>query len=159
MATPGPKPTPSAQATGEDKPAPGNATLDVRKPADLSPEGEELWDVIVPALRDMGALVESDLPMLVELVEALGLARAYRRRLAEVRQQDSVTEYDRNGHPYEVAPLDSKVVKRLRAGWKQAMDTAHKLAAEFGLTPSERMRMGLMQVQGESLAAALRGDE
>lgn len=157
MGTPGAKPKLSAQRTSDDGKHPPGRVIEVTPPPELSPEAEEIWPVVVDDLASKGALIPADLPMLTEWVEAIALARAYRRRLTEVRKQDTVTEYDRNGNPHQVPPLDSKVVKRLRAGWKQAMDTVKSIAGDFGLTPADRMRLGLMDAAkgNVSLADAL----
>lgn len=109
-------------------------------PVPLSDTAQEVWDVLVPDLAGTGVLRESDAVLLTELVEAIALSRWFRQELqAEMR----------NGG------ADTPEAKRLRAGWAQAAKLAWSMAAEFGVSPVARVRLGLAKVQGASLLAVM----
>lgn len=159
MATPGGKPSLTrVAAEGNDVPdrTPPGEVIDIARPDGLLSEGgQEVWDTIVPTMASSGALMTTDLPMLVEMVEALALAKHYREALQEGIDRGTATEHNRSGVPYEVDFLGSPTEKRLRAGYVAAIGTAEKLASEFGATPTARARLGIASVQAKSLIEAL----
>ena len=113
-------------------------------PADISEAAREMWDLITPDLVEHKLLKPSDLPLLIEMVEALALAKRFRERL--------LTEMDGMNDPAEV--------KRLRTAWVDALRSASSLAGDFGIGPVARVRLGLTKLQGASLQdliAARRG--
>lgn len=164
MGTRGRKPSRETARTSPvkgKKTPPGTRMDDFPAPADISASGAELWDELVPSLARMGALMASDRPLLAEMVESVALARDYRKALRKAWDAGDVTEIDRNGKEYTTPFPGSKTEQRLRAGYVQSMSTAEKLAAEFGLTPTSRMRLGLMQAAGHKTLGEIlnEGDE
>lgn len=113
----------------------------VQPPEILTPEGQAVWDTLLPDLISMGAFRESDVLLLTELCETLAEAQAFRRQLRD--------EPDKS----------SPEAKRLRAGYLQSMKLVMSIAGEFGISPVARLRLGLMRIQGSSLLEALAGDE
>lgn len=154
--------TPSRLAAKDDDRAVGNRrppgrTVDLPVPEDLPESAVPVWERIVPMLSEMGVLVESDQDLLRELVESLALARRYRAEERRLLDKGTVTEYDRNGKPYEVSAAGSPQVKRIRKARADAMNEVLKLGPHFGLTPKSRLSMGLMQIKGQSLIEAISG--
>lgn len=159
MATRGGKPVLGrVAAEGGDVPDrhPPGEVMDVERPDELLSEGAlELWDTLVPTMARSGVLVVSDLPMLVEMVEAVAIAKQYREALQQGIRTGKAIEHSRDGTPYEVDFLGSPVEKRLRSGYVAAMGVAEKLATEYGVTPTARARLGVTQSQAKSLVDAL----
>lgn len=137
--------------------SPGHVLKIDSPPEDMEDEHElELWRSIVPVLNEMGALVRTDLELLRHLIESLALARRYRAEERRLLNEGTVTEYDRNGDPHEVPFIGSKVEKRIRASWSDYSSQAEKLASEYGLTPTARMRLGIAEAaQNVSFSDAL----
>lgn len=158
MATPGRKPDPASERIDPSKRrTPPGTVMEVKPPADLAPEAEDVWHSLVPLLADTGTLVPSDTVLLLELVETIALARIYRAKLWEGVRKGTVTEHDRNGDPHEVPFIGSKVEKRIRASWSDYSSQAERLASEYGLTPTARVRLGIAEAaQGVSFSEAMR---
>lgn len=157
---------------------PGQVIEAIAAPADLSRDAVPVWEAVVPWLCQRGALEDVDMVLLVELVELIGRARQYRHAidtmlrnkwlvlLDEDDDEDVDGETVRLDHRYsdellEALALASPRVKRLRSGYVECMRGAISLASSFGLTPTDRMRLGLTAggeagaSLGEIIAAAM----
>lgn len=88
-------------------------------PKHLSPYARAEWKRIMPGLIERGIVVRSDLSGLEELCTVRGLARTYTEALS-------------------ANPLDKVVFGMLN----RALQTARQLAAEYGLSPVSRARVG-----------------
>lgn len=88
-------------------------------PKHLSPYARAEWKRIMPGLVQRGIVTRSDLSGLEELCTVRGLARTYTEALT-------------------VNPLDKIVFGMLN----RALQTARQLAAEYGLSPVSRARVG-----------------
>lgn len=163
----GAKPNPLAE---RDVVPPGEV-LELRAPADLSDAARPVWDEVVPWLAAKGALVQVDVVLLVELVESIGLARRYRVALTELVTSGRLPGMDEDGAVVvqtlsgplaDALILGSPIAKRLRSGYVEALSRATSLASCFGLTPTDRVRLGLGtgrdqgQSLGEAIAAAIK---
>lgn len=134
-------------------------------PAELSPEGKEVWAVLVPDLEAQQLFRPSDVLMVVELCELLAEARRFRRRLDTLqRRMEELDEMDNEGRLAAYGELSAAfdaedrldgMLKRARTGWLQCLQRAQSLAGEFGVSPVARIRLGLLRVQGQSLLEAL----
>lgn len=91
------------------------------KPDWLSPEANELWDLIVPQLSGIATAV--DAAELAALCDWWALYRIARRTLAEISDRKSRSYYD------------AQIL--VGAAWKQFS----AIASKFGLTPSDRARL------------------
>jgi len=148
--------------------------LELSPPGDLSEQAAPVWAALVPYLCEKAVLVPADVPLLVELVETLGLARQYRRALQRLVASPWLLGLDPDsddssivGLPadaLEALALATPAVKRLRSGYVECMARASSLASCFGLTPTDRIRLGvasgrdggatLQDVIGEALRLA-----
>lgn len=159
MSTPGGKPAlRRVAAEGNDVPDrnPPGEVIDIGRPDELLSEGgRDVWDAIVPTMAASGALMTTDLPMLVEMVEALAIAKAYREALQEGMERGIAEERSRDGTPFTQDFMGSPTEKRLRSGYIAAIGAAEKLAVEFGVTPTARARLGIAATQAKSLIEAL----
>jgi P27 family predicted phage terminase small subunit len=88
-------------------------------PKHLSPYARAEWKRIMPSLIERGIVVRSDLSGLEELCTVRGLARTYSEALS-------------------ANPLDKVIFGMLN----RALQTARQLAAEYGLSPVSRARVG-----------------
>lgn len=88
-------------------------------PKHLSPYARAEWKRIMPSLIERGIIVRSDLSGLEELCTVRGLARTYTEALS-------------------MTPLDKVVFGMLN----RALQTSRQLAAEYGLSPVSRARVG-----------------
>lgn len=88
-------------------------------PKHLSPYARAEWKRIMPGLIERGIIVRSDLSGLEELCTVRGLARTYTEALS-------------------VNPLDKVIFGMLN----RALQTSRQLAAEYGLSPVSRTRVG-----------------
>lgn len=88
-------------------------------PKHLSPYARAEWKRIMPGLIERGIIVRSDLTGLEELCTVRGLARTYTEALS-------------------MTPLDKVVFGMLN----RALQTSRQLAAEYGLSPVSRARVG-----------------
>ena len=97
----------------------------VARPDWLSPLAEAEWDRVAGRLERMGVLTVADETMLAFYCETVARAK----RLSELAVRS----------PPVVKGRDERVVKNpVFAQVRDAIDQAHKLAREFGLTPSAR---------------------
>lgn len=115
----------------------GTTLLPLTPPEELSAEAQVLWDAILADQMQSGMYQNSDRFMLVELVEMLAEAKAFRRAL---RACD-----DRAGSQ----------ARYLRIGYEKCMMMALKISAEFGISPVARLRLGLGQIKAQTLLEAL----
>jgi P27 family predicted phage terminase small subunit len=88
-------------------------------PKHLSAYARAEWKRIMPGLIERGIIVRSDLSGLEELCTVRGLARTYTEALS-------------------VNPLDKVIFGMLN----RALQTSRQLAAEYGLSPTSRARVG-----------------
>jgi phage terminase small subunit len=155
-----------ASANGKTVMPPGDAdALPIEPPEDMTAEGQDAWRVLLPDLIASQVFRASDVLMIRELCEMLGAAVQFREELR--RLQPQLDEVDRKVTTGELEPLDgarlaeylSGRIKRARTGYLGYMKAAQSLAAEFGVSPVARIRLGIMRLQGSSLLAALGNDD
>lgn len=143
----------------------GGTLVELQAPAELSPYGREVFDMMTPALLSARVLREDDVPILIECVEAWAMARWYRKRTWALMEELEKSDLQRSllsgdelrDHLVEVEMLDGSL-KRARAGWNQSATLAARLSSDMGLGPVARVKLGLAKVQGQSLIEALMGD-
>jgi P27 family predicted phage terminase small subunit len=164
---PGRKPdvtTSALQAGGRSAPDPALAAGNITElvaPEDLTKEARDVWAVVIPDLIEHKIIRMSDVPLLIEFVEAIGHARKFRVQMD--LWQDMLDKELEDGCPpntepkdyYERLSLISQSVKRERAGYIATLKAGMSLASEFGISPVARVRLGLGKLQGQSLLAAL----
>lgn len=132
---------------GEQRTAPLPAVPDVpefRVPATLPPDLQDTYRRLVEELQPRG-LREPDLDALEMMVHAL---HAHRQARAWVLRYGAVL-VSPSGRPY---PNPALKIARDEAA------TYTRLAQEYGLTLAARLRLGLMQLAGESLLQSLNAD-
>ena len=101
-----------------------------------------IWDRIVAELTERG-MKDTDLDLVTILVTAMWRHRQAGEQIHELLMSDD------DGLPV-VNPL-------LRVERDQAA-TIMRVATELGLTPAARLRLGLMQLAGQSILAGLNTD-
>ena len=152
MATPGTKPKPSEikklagnpgrRPLNENEPKPGPANLNVPR-GRLPKEGARVWKQLAKPLADMGILTEVDLIAF----EMLCLHYATARQAADVLNKFGlfVRDKDKKSRKNPAAQIFRDNSQHLRA-----------YLAEFGLTPSSRVRIhAIDKVDDKSLAEIL----
>ena len=152
MAKPGSKPKPSVlkelagnpgrRPLNENEPKPGPANLNVPR-GRLPKEGARVWKQLAKPLADMGVLTEVDLIAF----EMLCLHYATARQAADVLKQFGlfVRDKDKKSRKNPAAQIFRDNSQHLRA-----------YLAEFGLTPSSRVRIhAIDRVDERSLAEIL----
>jgi P27 family predicted phage terminase small subunit len=152
MGARGPAPRPREQQLDlevrKDRvPAPVNvgSKLTQAKPPVKLPAGiAKVWRELAPMLLDAGMLAESDLQTLEALATFIYRARQAR---AEMEGQP-LTVYGVKG-----GLIANPLLRIERDAWAQA----HKLAVEFGMTPSARARLGVTLLTGRGLQHELAG--
>lgn len=103
------------------------------------------WDAVVDELIRAGMFQDSDRYVLVEIVEAYAMAVRFRHAM-NVALETSVE--DGGG-------LLGRQAERARIGYEKYTLMWKGLAAEFGLTPVARLRLGLGQIKAATLMEAL----
>ncbi len=113
-------------------------------PRDLPPPAQAMWDVIVAELLHQD-LRETDFEAIRLLVMS-----AYRARQAaeNIEQYGIIVMGERGG------PIVNPLVKLER----DSTMTYLRLAEQYGLTLASRLRLGLMQLAGQSVLSALNED-
>lgn len=102
--------------------------LSPTKPADLSPVAAEHWDEIVPELTRLDLLSPVHVGPLVMLCESFARWHAAR----EIRAAEGVLGENSQGRVRHPAAAEES----------SALKDYHRLALEFGLTPSAEQRIG-----------------
>ena len=154
MATPGskPKPTelkklagnPGKRPLNELEPQPGSANLNVPR-GRLPKEGQRVWKQLAKPLEEMGVLTEVDLIAF----EMLCLHYATARQAADILNKLGLFVKDKND-PNE--PRKNPAAQIFRDNSKHLLS----YLAEFGLTPSSRVRIkAIEKVDDRSLAEIL----
>lgn len=143
-------------------------SLPVEPLEELTPEGADAWAILLPDLINSGVFRKSDALMLVELCEMLGAAKAYRAEIRRLQPQlkrmdqescDPSRPAEERSAAADAAEYLSGRIKRARTAYLQTVKQAQSLAAEFGVSPVARIRLGLMRLQGSSLLQALGNDD
>lgn len=101
------------------------------KPAMMSDEASELWDVYVPMFADAGILEQIDALGLAQLFEAYSLACAARETVGDAvvyEKEDQFGNITLVKHPGVTA-------------WKDAVGVLRGLLADHGMSPLARTRM------------------
>ncbi len=111
-------------------------------PLDLPEEAHDLWRTIVADLGGANHMRPSYLPALRAYCEA---AYLHAQASAEIRRK-GMTGY---------SPMGSPIVMPAVRIQKDAAATMLRYAESLGLTPAGRIRLGLMEVVGQSLLGAL----
>lgn len=112
-------------------------------PADLLPEAQDMYRRVLEELLPRG-LREADLEAVAMMCHSASVHYAARRKIAE---QGLLVEGPRG-------PLVNPLIKVAR----DEANTYLRLANEFGLTLAARLRLGLMQLAGESIVSSLNAD-
>lgn len=112
-------------------------------PQELSPEAALMFDRIVAELAPRG-LRDADLEAVAMMVHSAAIHHEARRKLAET----GVLVKGPRG------PMVNPLIKVAR----DEAATYLRLANEFGLTLASRLRLGLMQLAGESIIGAMNRD-
>lgn len=112
-------------------------------PADLTPEAQEMFRRVVAELVPRG-LREADLEAVAMMCYSAQIHLEARRRIAET----GVLVKGLRG------PMVNPLIKVAR----DEANTYLRLANEFGLTLAARLRLGLMQLAGESILTSLNKD-
>ena len=105
-------------------------------PAMLPPEGRETWRLVTSDLVQRG-LVAADLPLAEMLVMAFVRSRQAR---AEIAKTSVLVSFEGRALAHPMLKLE-----------KDSAATYLRLAETLGLSPAARVRLGLMQVAGQSL--------
>jgi len=109
-------------------------------PATLPPEGRDMWALVTGDLIKRG-LVQADLPLVEMLVKAAVRSRQAGEQIA--REGLSITRTSKTDEYTTLNPL-----LKLE---KDSAATYLRLAETLGLSPAARVRLGLMQVAGQSM--------
>lgn len=127
------------------------AKVVVKTPAGLGKKAGAIFRRYVEALEDR--LQPEDASMLGQLAVAELMAIENAKLLFEATKLDTLLiEDEAHGNEDRKNPAFTQ--------WRQATETALKLAKEFGMTPAARRRLKLEEVVEEiSLAAYLSGDD
>ena len=150
MGVAGKKPNLIAQRTGET-PDPADAAGSVSwmdAPPDLSERARLIWDLILADLIEAKVFRPADGLLLAELCEAFAMAQGFRSEVTSL--QERLARATEAGAEKEL----SDRIKKARTGYRQAMQTVMSIAGEYGITPVARMRLGLLQLQGNSFLDA-----
>lgn len=169
MGTRGRKPSVEKALSTRETYTPTGIPGGVQRPADLTEPAAEIWDVLLDDLTAMGVFRPADSIILVEVCEMIAEAKRLRRSLDRPNQHwpRFERELDRGEADEIIAdpataadlwPL-SGGYKRLRTAYLQTMRTAKSYIDEFGITPVARLRLGLLQLQGQGLASLFTGDD
>jgi phage terminase small subunit len=98
------------------------------------------WDAVVQELIRAGMFQQSDVYTVVEMVETYAMGRAYRQAHMVATHTDGILSDD---------------AEKAFVRYKQAMELFNKMAAEHGMTPAARLRLGLGQIKAQTLLEAL----
>jgi len=109
-------------------------------PATLPPEGRETWRLVTSDLVQRG-LVAADLPLVEMLVKAA--VRSWQAGEQIAREGVSITRASATDEYTTLNPM-----LKLE---KDSAATYLRLAETLGLSPAARVRLGLMQVAGQSM--------
>lgn len=146
MAKSGPKPRPShLKAVRGERPdrlpkhEPQPAEQPVQPPTWLNEPALELWHQLAPDLIAKRVLTAWDAEQFAQLCDALARRARAARHLDTEGEVVLADVFDRNG-----VPSGQRISRNLWWDvWKQAGDTATRLAALFGMTPSDRARLSI----------------
>jgi len=151
MGARGPKPKPAEIRKREGtyrKSDHGEVVVIGGKPAtlepssNLTPRERAAWDEIVPAMTSSGLIDRVDVPAL----EAIAISVARWREAEEVLREEGLFVASPNG--YRVAHPAIAVSQKAAAEYRS-------WAARFGLTPSDRIGLGLAAVRSRTLSEDL----
>lgn len=149
-----PKPTqmkrlagnPGKRALNDQEPQP--PTADVRVPRGKLPrEAKGLWRILAPMLADMGVLTAADLPALEFLCVHYAVGRAALFELEADGEGDVMAVSTASMQGIKKHPAASVLVENSRL-FKSYL-------AEFGLTPSSRVKIKTPEPSEKSLAELL----
>lgn len=147
MAISGRKPVQGGDVQKAAAKTPSGDIVAMEPPADLTPEGAMIWNVLLPDLIANKVFRFSDAILLSELCESLAMARGFRAEIVKTQARyDSLDE-----DAFDTLEAVSGMLKRSRTGYRQMMQTAMSIAGEFGISPVARLRLGLMAAQGAKL--------
>lgn len=114
-------------------------STDVQPPTWLAGEALEEWERLAPAMTSQGLLTIAD----VATFSAYCCAwQAFRKAAIELASADRVTDVEQ-GSATPIGEL------------RKAAELLHKLAKEFGFTPSARTRVTVQAIKGASQLADL----
>lgn len=136
----------AAEGTAVALPGERSSAL-IEPPAELTPEARAYWEKVIPDLAEMGVYVDSDVFLLTEMAENYAMAVRFRRQVTKLQTDLEAADTD----DLDRLELLSGQLKRARAGYLQHQKMLWSMAAEFGTTPTSRVRLGISKLQGASL--------
>lgn len=174
----GPKPSIEKFVTSQPARLPSDITQVTPPPEELSTPGRRNWEILLADLQQLGVYRDADSLILVELCEMLARAQEIRRSMANPprgwwnTERDfsddikvELDEFARESAEGTLSQADrehmrslwgmSQSCKRLRTEYLQTMKAVKTFIDEFGATPVARLRLGLLKLQGASIAEAL----
>ena len=102
-------------------------------PTWLSAIGQEQFNIVVSQLNVLGMLYEVDLKLIEAYSNAMALHIESEQQLREVGRIQIYRDEDGNPKHAQITPLQTIS--------KQALESALKIATQFGLTPSARTKI------------------
>ena len=103
----------------------------------LSPIGKQEFNIVVNQLNSLGMLYEVDLKLIEAYSNSMALHIESEQKLREVGRIQVYKDEDGNPKHAQITPLQTIS--------KQALESALKLAIQFGLTPSARTKISSPQ--------------
>lgn len=167
----GAKPSVEKALTKHETHTPTGIPGGVQRPEHLTPAAAAIWDVLLDDLIAMGVFRPADTIILEEVCEMVAEAKRLRRSMGTpprdwIRFEREISQGEADellaiGDEDEIARLwpMSNGYKRIRTAYLQTMRTAKSYIDEFGITPVARLRLGLLQLQGQGLASLFAGDD
>lgn len=119
-------------------------------PADLEPEVREAWDSIVSALHGITSLRPAD----GFVLEAFARQYVRMRQIGRICAAQEAGGYGVIGRKANGEVTVSPFVR----GEREAAAAVLRFAETYGMTVAARMRLGLMQLQGRTMAESLSDD-
>lgn len=112
-------------------------------PPALTKPGREMWDLLAPDMIRTGVLTSWDVPIFGEFCEALILAKI--ARLTAMKEAAG-----------QIVPIPGGV--SAITGWLKAMTVINSLSGRFGMTPSDRARLGTI-INGDTIKTSSSGED
>lgn len=134
---------PTLPDQAQPPPAPDPITVLLNPPEDLPEEAHEIWEQAIAELVSR-QLKPADLESIRQMCVAAARAR---QAASDISRYGLVVEGERG-------PMTNPLLKVER----DATLTYQKIAAEYGLTLASRMRLGVVQLTGQSMLQALQQD-
>jgi hypothetical protein len=136
----------------------------------LSSAAAPIWAVLTDDLNAVGVFRPADSILLSELCELLAECRRLRKTMDSPNRnwpkyEPRMTAEDKDellslpeAELLEQWPM-STAYRRIRTSYMQSLQAVKSLVSEFGITPVARLRLGLLSVQGATLAEMFSGGD